>query len=174
MADLGDLSLNKPADTLYTEQRNTKLYALLGVVALVVVGIPVYLVMRKPAAPVRPVAAQPAVKNDVVLARERGEEIVLPPLDDTDPLVRELVGRLSSHPKVAAWLATRGLIRNFTVALVNVAEGHTPAKHVPSLAPGAPFTASADSGTAVILAASYARYDPLGDAVASVDAKGAA
>src|SRR5687767_11961943 len=37
------------------------------------------------------------------------EEIHVPPLDQTDPVVRRLVGMLSAHPRVAAWLATDGL-----------------------------------------------------------------
>src|SRR5690349_9984956 len=34
------------------------------------------------------------------------EPIALPPLDKSDALVRSLVGALSKHPVVAAWLAT--------------------------------------------------------------------
>jgi hypothetical protein len=175
MAELGDVRLNKPTETVDAKHPRTGLYALLLVVAAVVLGISGYLVLRRPAPKPAAAAAPPAaVKKDTLLARERGDEVVLPPLDDTDPLVRELVGRLSSHPKVMAWLATQGLVRNFTVALVNVADGHSPAKQLTVLAPSTPFAASSDSGPAVILPASYARYDPLGDAVASIDARGAA
>jgi hypothetical protein len=61
--------------------------------------------------------------------------IELPPLDETDAVVRRLVGSLSSHPGVAAWLATDGLIRTFVVVIDNIATGHTPAKHLRALKP---------------------------------------
>src|SRR4051794_19899788 len=117
MPDLGDLRLNKSADANTTivgePPRQGRLYALLAIVALIVVAAGAYLALRRPTArPTTTPAPQTSVKNDVVLARERGDDIALPPLDDTDPIVRELVGRLSSHPQIAAWLATKGLIRN--------------------------------------------------------------
>src|SRR4051812_49042044 len=36
--------------------------------------------------------------------------VSVPPLDESDSLVRELVRQLTTHPTVAAWLATDGLI----------------------------------------------------------------
>src|SRR5438309_9166458 len=39
------------------------------------------------------------------------EPIVLPPLDKSDPLVREMVKGIVSHPRAAAWLASTNLIR---------------------------------------------------------------
>ncbi len=179
MPDLADLRLDKSADatgsTVSDSRRGGLRILILGVVALAL-ALTGYFVLRRPvpapaAAPQAPAAK---VSNDITLAKEQGENIALPPLDQSDALVRELVGRLSSHPTIAAWLATDRLIRNFTVVLVNVSEGQTPAKHLRAVAPRAPFQASADSGPAVILPASYARYDAFGDAVASLDAKGAA
>ena len=49
--------------------------------------------------------------------------IDLPPLDESDDVVRGLVKELSSNPAVAAWLATDNLIRNFTVVVSNIAPG---------------------------------------------------
>ena len=48
--------------------------------------------------------------------------------------MRELVRKLSSQPKVLAWLATDKLIRNFAVVIVNIGEGHTPVTHLRALA----------------------------------------
>ena len=56
--------------------------------------------------------------------------IDLPPLDETDPLVRRLVRELSSHPRVVAWLATDDLIRSFTIAVQNVADGVIVGSHL--------------------------------------------
>ena len=74
------------------------------------------------------------------------DDIELPPLDQSDALVRTLVQGLSSHPSVAAWLATDGLIRNFTVVVSNIAVGKTPVQHLKVLKPGDRFRTSARAG----------------------------
>ena len=100
--------------------------------------------------------------------------IELPPLDETDPIVRELVRTLSTHPRIVAWLTTDGLIRNVTVVVDNIATGRTPANHLRILRPAGPFRAVDAGGTMVIDPRGYDRYDDLAAAVASVDAAGAA
>jgi hypothetical protein len=102
------------------------------------------------------------------------DPIAVPPLDESDPLVRELVSKLSSHPRVAAWLATDGLIRNFTVVVTSIAEGRTPAAHVPALRPTGGVRILEQDDDIYLDPRSYARYDQLAQAVASVDAAGAA
>jgi hypothetical protein len=81
---------------------------------------------------------------------------------------------MSSHPRVLAWLATDGLIRNFTVVVGNIAEGRTPARHLGVLKPPGRFKTVADSAGTTIDAASYARYNDLAAAVASIDPEAAA
>ena len=102
------------------------------------------------------------------------EPIDLPPLDETDPVVRELVRALSSHPRVLAWLATNGLIRNFTVSVDNVAAGRTPAPHLRVLRPQGAFGVIEAGGAVMMDTRSYSRYNDLAAAVATVDARGAA
>jgi hypothetical protein len=102
------------------------------------------------------------------------EPIDLPPLVLTDPLVREMLGKLSSSPTLAAWLATDGLIRAFVVSVENVADGQTPVKHLRALAPRAPFRTVNEGKTIVIDTRSYSRYDGLANAAASMDAAGLA
>ena len=102
------------------------------------------------------------------------EPIELPPLVLTDPLVRELLGKLSSSPTLAAWLATDGLIRAFAVSVENVADGMSPAKHLRVLAPRAPFKTVTEGRTITIDPASYSRYDGIANAAASMDPAGLA
>src|SRR5262245_22726191 len=102
----------------------------LGVFALLAGGA-VYIVVGRPSSEPAPTSGEtahavPAQPPPRPLGAEAAP-IDLPLLDKTDALVRELVGKLSSHPQVAAWLATDDLIRRFTVAVLNVAEGNTPA-----------------------------------------------
>ncbi len=100
--------------------------------------------------------------------------VTLPPLDQSDAVVRDLVRSLSSHPSVTAWLATTGLIRNFVVVVDNIATGATPARQLRVLAPRGPFRVI-DNGRAIIVdPASYRRYDAIAGAVNGIDPAGAA
>ncbi|MCC7417556.1 MAG: DUF3014 domain-containing protein [Acidobacteria bacterium] len=131
--------------------------------------------------PASPVEESPATAVATAPAaapsRPLGEEapaIDLPPLGESDPIVRQMVRQLSTHPQVAAWLATDGLIRNFTVVVDNVAEGKTPARQLRALRPPAPFTVIEGPDGTRIDPRSYERYDALADAAASIDPAGAA
>ncbi len=122
----------------------------------------------KPAAESAPAPAAPAVPAPEPAAA------ALPALDDSDSLVRRLVRGLSSHPAIASWLVTDDLVRRLTAAVANVAEGVSPRAHVAFLAPERRFAARAAGGRTLVEPASYARYDLLADAVASLDAGGVA
>jgi hypothetical protein len=99
--------------------------------------------------------------------------LVLPPLDQSDAIVRQLVAQLTSNPRIAAWLATSDLIRMFTVGVQNIAEGSTPAARFAVLRPASAFEAIG-TGRLQIAPRSYQRYDDLAAAAASIDAAGAA
>lgn len=118
---------------------------------------------KAPAAPV-------AVKRGLGPAVE---PIDLPALDLTDPIVQQLVRRLSQHPAILAWLATPGLIRNIAVCIENVADGKSPAQHLVSLKPVGPFRAMGE-GPRTIDPRSFIRYDNLAFAVSALDMNGVA
>ena len=148
-----------------------------ALIAAIAVGYGVWYVASRrqpaPAAATAPTESAPAVpvpKGPLVKAAD----IDLPPLPQTDPIVRELMARLSSHPTVAAWLATKGLVANFTVATLNISEGRTPAQFLRPIAPRGPFR-TIGSGEEVLLdPRSYERYNLIGDAVAGLDGVGTA
>jgi DUF3014 family protein len=100
--------------------------------------------------------------------------IAVPPLDETDALVRTLVRQLSSHPQVAAWLATDGRIRNFTAVVASIAEGNTPARLLRTLRPSSPFRIVQQTDGLYLDPRTYERYAGLADAVASIDPAGGA
>jgi hypothetical protein len=100
--------------------------------------------------------------------------IDLPPLDQSDDVVRRLVKELSSNPAVAAWLATDNLIRNFTVVVTNIASGEPAAGRVPALRPVGGFQVEERGEDLFINSRSYARYLPLATAATSIDPQGAA
>jgi hypothetical protein len=106
-------------------------------------------------------------------AGPQADPIEVPPLDRADPLVRQLLAALSSHPLVASWLATNGLIRNFVVVVENVSVGQAPGRHLRPLRPLGQFRV-VEGNAITIDPRTYARYDGIADAAASVDAAGAA
>jgi hypothetical protein len=130
---------------------------------LVVLGIAAYYFTRERAT--EPSAATPAAgatQPDAALGRD-GLKLNLPPLEMSDSFIRGLVGKLSTHPRVAAWLATDGLVRNFTVVVVNIAEGRTPAAQLRRLRPAAPFQVIQRGNETQIDPRSYERYNSLAE-----------
>jgi hypothetical protein len=100
--------------------------------------------------------------------------VTIPPLNESDDVVAGLVRQISSHPTVAAWLTTDGLIRNFAMVVWNVADGKAPAQFLRPLRPATRFSVVERGGDVYIDSRSYDRYTPLAEAVKSIDAKGAA
>jgi hypothetical protein len=125
--------------------------------------------------PAKPIAT--AVETARPAPRPLGgepEKVDVPPLDESDSIVRELVRRITSHPAALAWLTTNGLIRNFTVVVANVVDGATPARHLRVLRPAAPFAVVERDGGLFTDPRSYERYDAIAEAVASIDPAGGA
>lgn len=180
MPDLADLDLgHRPVDPhLAIPERPTHTkWIVLGVMLVVVASVLAYLWLRRtqPAAPA-PVAS--VATHDIDLKPStpvlEGDRIPLPPLPETDPLVRELVVKLSSHPQVLAWLATRGLIENFAVVTLNISEGQTPIRHIRRLAPRGPFRVTQGADGIYLDPASYQRYDDYAAAIGGLDPVGTA
>lgn len=178
MPDPGDLKLDRPYEPP-PEERRFGWRVLLLVLLVLVVGYLVWslvLQRQEPAQDVqvqteRQVAGQETAEP---LSPEPGEDVDLPELGQTDPVVRQLVSGLSSHPKVAAWLTTDQLIRNFAVVVVNIANGRSPARNLSAVRPTGEFVAREDGERTVLDPRSYRRYDEYADAIAALDAQGTA
>jgi Protein of unknown function (DUF3014) len=157
-------------------QRNVGVWIAIAVL-IVAAAVAVYIVFgrRQPPAPVStttaPVQAPPQAIKPL---GGNAPQIDLPPLDASDALVRELAAQLSSNPRVAAWLATDGLIRSFTVIFTNIAEGRTPAVHLRMFRPSESFQVTQAADGFHVDPRSYHRYDALTAAAASIDPAGAA
>ena len=143
-------------------------------VLLVALGAAYMFLRRAPSEPSPSAAAtQPSVDTQAQRG-EPGEQIVLPPLDETDALVRQLVDRLSSQPMVAAWLTTEGLIVNFVVVTSRIARGETPVAELKAVGPIPRFRVRNAGDAAFIDPSSYRRYDRHAAAISSLDARGTA
>jgi hypothetical protein len=119
-----------------------------------------------PTAPVSPpVAAAPAAPE-------------APPglsTEESDARVRALLAEVSSAPELAAWLkGVEDLVRRFTTAVSNIAEGESPRTVLPFLAPQGGFQVAEREGRTFIAPESYARYDTVARVVTSLEAPKAA
>ena len=179
-----DLNL-RPSDdmpivlSVPAEESNTALKLIAAGVLVVAVAVTGYLVFRNrsepapatesatAAAPTPPTDASSPLGGDV-------PAIDLPPLDESDDVVRGLVKELSSNPSVAAWLATDDLIRNFVVVVSNIAAGESATSRVPVLRPRSSFMVEERGEDLFINDRSYARYLPLATAATSINPEGAA
>lgn len=176
MQDEPDYELDKTTSETLSEERHSSRWTwIVAVVVLLAVAVGGYLYVgsrrRAPEAQPAQVAetpASPAPLGSDSLA------VDVPPLDASDVLVRELVRQLSAHPLVATWLARDGLIRNFTVAVSNISEGTTPAKHLAALRPSARFQVVERADGTYLDPQSYARYTELASAFASANPADAA
>src|SRR5215475_7945480 len=161
------------------EQTKWILLILLFVISAAVVGYVVYRRQKATtpqavAAPVSAPAPAPAAKPTTG-PLVQAENIPLPPLAETDALVRQLLVKLSSHPKVLAWLGTNGLLENFTVATLNISDGKSPAiQFWRPLAPQGRFTVTNSAKGAMLDPKSYRRYDAYAAAIGGLDAPGTA
>jgi hypothetical protein len=177
MADLDEVRIERTSapheDPPASRRRLPIVVGAVVILALLGAG---YFVLRRPPAANAPASADQAAKPRAParLPAEPGENIALPPLDETDALVRELVARLSSHPRVAAWLTTDQLVRNFTVVVLAIAEGRAPGPRLRPLAPDGAFRVVQAGPTVQIDPRTFQRYDTHASAVAGIDARGAA
>jgi hypothetical protein len=96
----------------------------------------------------------------------------LPPVAEGDARVRAIFGPLSTRPEWTAWLGAANLLERASVLLDNLVLDVSPRKQLSFLAPARPFSAAGRGAKLSIDPRSYARYDTIGDVIASIDAKG--
>jgi len=168
--DLFKSGTESPLGETPRSRRTLAIVAVLAVVGLVI-GVDYFFLRRGPWESSTPAARRQAA--DAVKVKSTDEPIALPPLDQTDALVRQLVGALSSHPVVAAWLTTDGLIVNFVVVTKKIGDGQNPVIELKTLGPVAPFRVTTSRNAPYIDPASYHRYDRYAQAISSLDARGA-
>lgn len=158
--------------------RTTGPFPLVAIVAVIIalLGGGFWLLRRTPAPASTPAAVTPPADTPAASSPLGGNPFPadVPALDLTDAFIRTWLPRLSSHPRVAAWLTTDGLIRNFVTVVSNITEGKTPAGRVPVLKPAGTFQVVERGGRLFVDPRSYERYNELAAAFASVDAQGAA
>jgi len=176
MSQVPDYEIVKPEEETPPRmpQRSVGLWI---VAALLVAGaaVAVYLVFSRQT--IAPANVAPDKVDSTPRTQPLGgaaASVVVPPLDQSDGVVRDLVKTLSSHPSVLSWLATEGLIRNFALGVSNVADGKTAAGQLRTLRPTGKFVVIDRGGEVRIDPKSYVRYDALAAAAASLEPAGSA
>jgi len=168
---------DKPDDR--QDEKNKTIRTGLIILAVVIIAAAVYYFgfMKRP----KPAPAVPAPATEVATrlegqASEGKPQPELPPVElgKSDDLVRQMVKEISSHPKLAAWLQSRDLVRKFTAAVDNIANGLSPKKQVDFFAPGGPYKAVKRGNQYIPDPSSYGRYNPAVDVFISLDPKACA
>jgi hypothetical protein len=143
------------------------------VALLAVVGFAAwYFLWRRPVS-TPPVAAPPATVEPTAEPVEQ-QSVDLPALAQSDSWLRDVVGQLSAHPQLATWLLHEDLIQRLVAAVVNLADGDSPAGHLPFLRPSEPFAVTSRTGRLFVDPAAYRRYDTLATVIDSLHVEGTA
>jgi len=149
-----------------------------GLVLLVAAVVGVYVLRSRapapvpapPAPPVPPVAGGPPSPTTLAtLATQVPSEPPLPPLAESDPAVRDLARTISPRPDVEEWLSATGLVQRLVAVVDDVAEGVTPRPLLLPIAPSGPFVTVTRGDRVYVDPESYARYDEVAAAFASLD-----
>ena len=119
-----------------------------------------------------PAAAPAAMSAGAVAEPDSGEP--LPKLEDSDAFVRPKAAELSSDAAFRSWLKTDDLLPRLAAALNMIGAGKVPKDGLSFMAPRRKFSALKKDGVFYASPASYARYDAVATAVASIDAPAAA
>jgi hypothetical protein len=119
-------------------------------------------------------APAPAPEPELEAAAEPVPAEPLPSRADSDGLARDLARGVSSHPLFLALLTESGLVDRFVLLVDNLAEGIVPRRELAFLRPKDPFLVRGAEPALRVDPASYARYDALAAAIASLDARAAA
>jgi hypothetical protein len=173
-----DLDLDRPAAPEARRDiapRRSRTPAIIGVAAALALALALaYVYLRAPNVSAPDAGVPTAQPKEDASRGEPGDQIILPPLDETDALVRELVGKLSSNPTVAAWLTTDGLILNFALVTRQISNGESPTKEMGALGGVPAFRPRTSRDNLYVDAATYRRYDRFALAISSLDARGTA
>lgn len=158
------------------EEQKKVLLAGIILVVIIVLGAAIYyfFIYQKSGQPedIAIVAQEQIPTQEEVKPEEEKVEPLEIDLDESDELIRKLVGELSSHPELAAWLMTDDVIRKFVAAVDNIASGHSPRPQIDFFKPQENFLVTEEEGDYFIDPESYRRYDVVTEVFLSIDTKG--
>ncbi len=93
-------------------------------------------------------------------------------LNESDPVIRDLIKRLTSNPQLANWAMTDDLTLNFVAGVDNIANGQSPRAQVDFFTLTEGFHVVERNGRTYIDPASYERYNAVAEVFDSLDTEG--
>lgn len=125
--------------------------------------------------PVAPAPPTIAARDNETSASSRPvrQALDLPALQESDSLLRSLVQALSQHPTLARLLATDGLVRSATLAVVQIGDGRTPVASLKAVRPSSRL-GLIGPGAGRIDPATYDRWNSVASALVSISPADAA
>lgn len=160
------------------ENKKVILTGIIFIAILVLVLVVYYFLIYsrpKEAPPVQEVLEEkPAqVPSEKPVSEEEKEipELISVELDKSDEFVRNLAKELSSHPKLVSWLVTKDLVRKFTAAVDNIANGLSPRPQIDFFIPKDYFKIVEKGGSYYEDPSNYDRYNAVADVFLSLNAK---
>ena len=160
------------------DEKNKVIFTVAAFLVVIAAGIAIYFLFFRSAPEKIPPTEQ--VEESVSLPEEKiaepaPEETAYAPIyadiGESDSLVRGLINNISKNSKLAQWLSTDDIIRKFTAAVDNIANGQSPRAHIDFFQPDGDFDVIEKDGMLYMDPDSYKRYDPVADVFASLDAE---
>jgi hypothetical protein len=156
------------------EQKKVMLTGSLVILFVALVVVVYYFFIRekaKEALPVQDIVEkQPVpVQPEESLVDVEAAESLQVELDQSDEVLRELAGELSSHKELGSWLKSKDLIRRFVAAVDNIANGLSPRPQIDFFKPKGEFRVKRKRGRYYADPAGYRRYDLVGNVFSSLD-----
>ncbi|HEV2441428.1 MAG TPA: DUF3014 domain-containing protein [Steroidobacteraceae bacterium] len=112
----------------------------------------------------------PAIQHPIPSTAEQ-QQAALPPLDQSDGVVRDSLAGLLGKPAVAKFLVPHQVIRDFVVTVDNLPRKKVAAELRPVQATPGDTAVDTQGSTTTLSQQNYARYAPLMEVVSSVDPK---
>ena len=160
------------------DEKNKVIFTVAAFLVVIALGIAVYFIFFQkkpeeipPAEQVEESVVLPEEKIEVPKAEESDYELVDVNIEESDPLVRDLIKNISENPKLAQWLMTKDVIRKFTAAVDNIANGQSPRAHIDFFKPDGKFEVIEKDGMLYIDPESYERYNPVANVFSSLNAE---
>ncbi len=156
------------------EDNKKVIFAGAAVICLVILAIIVYYFFLADRGPKeQDVVTQPVETSKTESVQEVTPKIEIETiqvdLDKSDDIVRELSGKLSSHVQFPGWLTSGNIIRKFTAAVDNIANGESPGPNIDFFKVKGKFKIEWKSGKAYINPSIYSRYNVVADIFNSLD-----
>ncbi|MDT8369086.1 MAG: DUF3014 domain-containing protein [Longimicrobiales bacterium] len=169
------------SDPIFTSRRRSRgpggvpMAALIAAGVLVVGGGAWWFWLRGPSEPEGISVPQNQAPIVAETPTEPSEPVFdLPPLESSDPWMREHADPLSDEARWSEWLHATNLVRRFAIAMTNLSMGRSPADQLSFMAPADTFTVVERDGRTYLDPASYRRYDGVTRVLASVNVEAAA